>query len=62
MLPAGYREKMQTIGNSALKGSVLDLKLEDAKERERNLIDHSEEISLALLPEFNEHYIQSMYF
>lgn len=62
LLPAGYREKMQTIGNSALKGSVLDLKLEDAKERERNLIDHSEEISLALLPEFNEHYIQSMYF
>ena len=53
---------MRAIGNSSLKGSILYLTEEDAKERMEKIAGMAEEVQLASSREFNDFYMQYMYF
>lgn len=62
LLPEECRGKMRAIGNSSLKGSILYLTEEDAKERMEKIAGMAEEVQLASSREFNDFYMQYMYF
>lgn len=62
LLPEKYKEKIKAVGNSSLKGSVMDLIERNAGERAKRIVNLAEEIELALCPEFHDLYIENMYF
>lgn len=62
LLSEKHKEKIKAVGNSSLKGSVMDLTEQNAGERTKRIVDLAEEITLALCPEFHDLYIENMYF
>lgn len=62
LLPGACKEKMKAIGNSSLKGSILYLTEKDAKARMEKIVETAEEVQLASSREFNDFYMQYMYF
>lgn len=62
LLPEECKGKMKAIGNTSLKGSILYLTEEEAKERMEKIIEKAEEVQLASSREFNDFYMQYMYF
>lgn len=62
LLPGECRDKMKAIGNGSLKGSILYLTEKDARERMEKIAEIAEEVQLASSREFNDFYMQCMYF
>lgn len=62
LLPEGCKDKIEAIGNSCLKGVVRYLTEDDAKERVGHIIGTSSEINLSSDKNFNELYMEYMYF
>lgn len=61
MLPEAFRGKTEAVGNSSLKGAAKYL-LEKADEKTEEIIRISEEISLSSDRDFNELYMEHMFF
>ena len=62
LLPKELSGKIRAIGNSSLAGAVQYLTEQDAKKRMEDIISISKEISLSNDKDFNELYIDHMYF
>lgn len=62
LLPAECLDKISAAGNTCLKGTVKALTDKDAEERLRGLADMSKEIQLSNDKEFQEFYMEYMYF
>lgn len=62
LFPKGLQEKIQPVGNSSLEGTLLDLSDLSAGMREQELAAKAAEFSLAMDSEFQERYMEAMYF
>ena len=62
LLPEGFRGKIRIAGNSSLEGARLCLLDEANLQRAKHLALETEEISLGNDPDFNEYYMDAMYF
>lgn len=62
LFPTELIEKMIPVGNSSLKGAVLYLSREDSANISKKIVDNAQEISLALDDDFNEKYMEYMFF
>ncbi|MEG0591369.1 MAG: ASKHA domain-containing protein [Lachnospiraceae bacterium] len=62
LLPKECETKIETVGNSSLKGACCYLTEADAGNRVKNIVNISEEIQLANDKNFNEFYMEYMYF
>lgn len=62
MLPAEFRDRIETVGNSSLSGAAAYLKNSDGEAALRHLIKMSSEINLSADKEFNEFYMDYMMF
>lgn len=62
LFPQELRGKIQTVGNSSLGGAVQYLTDKNAEEKLEEIIARSEEINLSADKEFNEFYMEYMFF
>lgn len=62
MIPKELADKIETVGNSSLGGAYLAVTEEGAKEAMERLAGISEEIALSTDKNFNEFYMEYMYF
>lgn len=62
MIPEELAGKIETVGNSSLGGAYLALTEKLAKEEMEQLVARSEEIGLSTDKDFNEFYMEYMYF
>ena len=62
LLPGECKDKIEAIGNSCLKGVVRYLTEADAERRVEHIIETSLEINLSSDKNFNEFYLEYMYF
>ena len=62
LLPEGLQHKVKIIGNAALKGAASFLTDDTLKEKAGRIITGATCISLGGLPEFNENYVEEMFF
>jgi Uncharacterized metal-binding protein len=62
LLPKKLQGKIKAIGNSSLSGAIEYLKEEAAHDRMQHIIEISTEINLSNDKDFNELYVDSMYF
>lgn len=62
LLPEGFRGKIKIAGNSSLEGARVCLLCEDMLLKARQLARETLEISLGNDPDFNECYMDAMYF
>lgn len=62
LLPAECRDKIEAAGNTCLKGAVKYLLDKYASERTEKIKTHSEEIQLSNDRQFQEYYMEYMYF
>lgn len=62
LLPKELAGKIKAIGNSSLAGAKLYLLEKDAKDRIKNIISVAEEINLANDKDFNDLYVDNMFF
>ena len=62
MLPAEFRDRIQTVGNSSLAGAVRYLNEPDGKTAMEHLIAVSSEVNLSSDKDFNEFYMDYMMF
>lgn len=62
LLPAAFDGKIKAIGNSSLNGTVNYLTDKTAPERMKHIIENTKEINLSNDKDFNEIYMDSMYF
>ena len=60
LFPKELQGKIQPVGNSSLKGTLLDLSDLSATKREQELVAKATELSLATDAEFQERYMESM--
>lgn len=62
MIPKQLAGRIETVGNSSLGGAYLALTEEHGKEAMEHLVSKSEEIGLSADKDFNEFYMEYMYF
>lgn len=62
LLPKELEGKIKTVGNSSLHGAVCYLTDKDADKKIQNMIDSAKEINLSNDKDFNELYMDGMYF
>lgn len=62
MLPEEFRGKIEAVGNSSLKGAVKYLLEEEARRMTEEIVRISEEVNLANDKDFNELYMEHMFF
>lgn len=62
LLPKQFDEKIEAVGNSSLSGAIEYLLDPNAKDRTEKLIKISKEIQLSSDKDFNEYYIDNMFF
>lgn len=62
MIPEEFKNKTVAIGNSSLAGAVKYLKEDNGEEILRHLVEISKEIGLSSDKDFNEFYMDSMFF
>ncbi len=62
MIPQDFAEKIEAVGNSSLGGAVKFLLSEKLRERVRRIGETAEEINLAADKDFNQFYMDAMYF
>lgn len=62
MLPEEARGKIKVVGNTSLKGAIDCLLLQNARERLINIAEKAEEVSLAEDKDFQNIYVEEMYF
>lgn len=64
LFPANFAGKVHPVGNSAMEGAKRFLLTEEteAKKRIQRIVSRAREVSLALHPQFNELYLQYMFF
>lgn len=62
MLPEVLRGRIYAVGNSSLAGAAAYLHEENAEQTLAQLIRQSEEIGLSADPDFNEFYMEAMFF
>ena len=62
MLPEEFRGKIEAVGNSSLKGAVKYLLDETIRSRADRIVRLSEEVSLSMDKDFNELYMEHMFF
>lgn len=62
LLPEECKDKIETIGNSSLRGAFCYLVDSDAKERVHEIIRCAQEVNLSNDKKFNEFYMDYMYF
>lgn len=62
MIPGGFADKIETIGNSSLGGSVKCLLEEDGVQRMSAIISSATEVHLSADKDFNDFYIENMLF
>lgn len=62
MLPEEFKGKIKTVGNSSLGGAVRYITQEGAQNAMEYLADMSEEINLSTDKEFNDFYMEHMFF
>jgi len=62
MIPEVFGDKIEAVGNSSLGGAVKFLLSEEERERVRCIGDNAEEINLSADKDFNQFYMDYMYF
>ncbi len=62
LLPAECEEKIEAVGNTSLRGAVQCLTEEDALERMESMAEKADEVPLSNDTEFQEYYMEYMYF
>ena len=62
LLPEALRTKIKVIGNASLKGAASLLTETDLKEKAHGMISNATCINLGGMPEFNDNYIEEMFF
>ena len=62
LFPAFCEEKVEAVGNTCLQGAVKYLTQKDASEAVERLVEVSEEIGLSGDKNFQEFYMENMYF
>ena len=62
MLPEEFKDRIEAVGNSSLAGAVKYLSDPDREKEIRRLVDISEEIGLSSDKDFNEFYMDAMFF
>ncbi len=62
LIPKQWGEKIEPVGNTALKGAELVVKNDKLLDLVQNLIEVSEELTLAEEPEFGQLYMDHMFF
>ena len=62
MFPEEFQGKIEAIGNSSLAGAVEYLTEQDSRERIGKILSVSTEINLSADKDFNEFYMDSMFF
>lgn len=62
LFPASLKEKVMVLGNAALKGAAIMLLDENTREKAGKLAKNAECINLGGNPQFNENYIDEMFF
>ncbi|HJD14116.1 MAG TPA: DUF4445 domain-containing protein [Candidatus Ruminococcus avistercoris] len=62
LIPHEFDGKIKAVGNSSLGGALRYLTEENAKEEIRQILDHSTEIDLSQDPDFNDLYMEHMFF
>lgn len=62
MLPEEFQGRIRAVGNSSLAGAEKYLTEEDGEERLRRIAEFSEEIALSTDKDFNEIYMDAMFF
>ena len=62
LIPRVDAEKIDIVGNAALRGAALVLVSRDARLRSRNAAEHSRFLELAGKPEFEMRFAESMFF
>lgn len=62
LFPAELKDRIIPVGNSSLKGAVRYLTEADSVDRTSYIVEHAEEISLAMDDDFNQLYMDYMYF
>ena len=62
LFPAELKDRIIPVGNSSLKGAVRYLAEADSVDRTGYIVEHAEEISLAMDDDFNQLYMDYMYF
>ena len=62
LLPDEFDGKIKAVGNSSLGGALRYLTEENAKEEIRQILDHATEIDLSQDADFNDLYMEHMFF
>ena len=62
LFPEELKDKIVPVGNSSLNGAALYLISEKQKQSARNIVNTAEEISLAMDDDFNQFYMDYMFF
>lgn len=62
MIPEEFKNRTLAIGNSSLGGAIIALTNDDYENKIAKICSVSKEITLALEDEFNEQYLENMYF
>lgn len=62
MLPGEFRGKIEAVGNGSLSGAIRYFSDETAKETAEKIVNISEEVSLSSDRDFNEFYMDYMFF
>lgn len=62
MLPREFANKIQTVGNSSLGGAIRYFISEDGDRDMERMVDLSKEINLSSDKEFNDFYMEHMFF
>lgn len=62
LFPKVFKDRITAVGNSSLRGAVQYLVQKDAAERMQHIIENTTEVSLSNDKDFNEKYMEYMYF
>ena len=62
MIPEEWQERIVAVGNSSLSGASKYVKDENRDKKIEKLVSISEEINLSADKEFNEFYMDAMFF
>ena len=62
LIPREFDGKIKAVGNSSLGGALRYLINDDSKEKMELLLEHSSEIDLSTDADFNDLYMEHMFF
>lgn len=62
LLPEAFQGRVQAVGNSSLAGAVKYALSQEAKEEAQRILEASKEVELSADPQFNEFYMEHMFF